>query len=36
MGYTLVALEDKLLDMYPEIQQHGLSPHLKLDEKGQE
>jgi hypothetical protein len=36
MGYTLVALEDKLLDMYPEIQQHGVSPRLKLDEKGQE
>jgi hypothetical protein len=32
MGYTQVALEDKILDMYPEIRQHGLSPRLSFDE----
>lgn len=36
MGYTLVALENKILDMYPEIQQCGLSPRLRLDEEKQE
>jgi hypothetical protein len=33
MGYSLVALENKLLDMYPEIQQNGLSPRLRYDEE---
>lgn len=32
MGYTQVALEDKILDMYPEIRQQGLSPRLSFDE----
>lgn len=31
MGYTQVALEDKILDMYPEIRQHGISPRLSFD-----
>ena len=31
MGYTQVALEDKILDMYPEIRQHGLTPRLSFD-----
>jgi len=31
MGYTQVALEDKILDMYPEIRQNGLSPRLSFD-----
>jgi hypothetical protein len=32
MGYTQVALEDKLLDMYPDIRKHGLTPRLRFDE----
>ena len=32
MGYTQVALEDKLLEMYPEILQKGISPRLSFDE----
>ena len=32
MGYTQVALEDKLLDMYPEIQKNGISVALEFDE----
>ena len=32
MGYTLVALEDKLLDMYPDIRNYGISPRLSFDE----
>lgn len=32
MGYTQVALEDKLLEMYPEIMKHGLAPRLSFDE----
>ena len=32
MGYTLVALEDKLLDMYPDIRNYGVSPRLSFDE----
>ena len=31
MGYTQVALEDRILDMYPEIRQNGLSPRLSFD-----
>ena len=31
MGYTQVALEDKILEMYPEIREHGLSPRLSFD-----
>jgi hypothetical protein len=32
MGYTQVALEDKILEMYPEIVGYGLSPRLSFDE----
>ena len=31
MGYTQVALEDKILQMYPEIMQSGISPRLSFD-----
>lgn len=31
MGYTQVALEDKILDMYPEISKSGISPRLSFD-----
>lgn len=31
MGYTQVALEDKILDIYPEIRQNKLSPRLGFD-----
>jgi hypothetical protein len=32
MGYTQVALEEKLLQMYPEIQEHGIAISLSFDE----
>jgi hypothetical protein len=32
MGYTQVALEDKILEMYPEITKHGISMGLSFDE----
>ncbi|MEW6569643.1 MAG: hypothetical protein AB1390_00490 [Nitrospirota bacterium] len=32
MAYTKVALEDKILEMYPEIQKHGISVSLDFDE----
>ncbi|OHE57285.1 MAG: hypothetical protein A2Z47_12825 [Thermodesulfovibrio sp. RBG_19FT_COMBO_42_12] len=32
MGYTQVALEDKILEMYPEITKHGISVSLNFDE----
>jgi hypothetical protein len=32
MGYSQVALEDKILDMYPEIREHGISLSLSFDE----
>ena len=31
MGYTQVALEDKILEMYPEISRSGISPRLSFD-----
>jgi hypothetical protein len=31
MGYTQVALEDKILEMYPEITKHGISMGLSFD-----
>ncbi len=31
MGYTQIALEDKILAMYPEITKHGLSLGLSFD-----
>ncbi|MEW5743884.1 MAG: hypothetical protein AB1805_00400 [Nitrospirota bacterium] len=32
MGYTQVALENKILEMYPEIEKHGISMGLGFDE----
>jgi hypothetical protein len=32
MGYTKVALEDKILEMYPEVRKHGISISLDFDE----
>jgi hypothetical protein len=32
LGYTKVALENKILEMYPEIAEHGLSVSLDFDE----
>jgi hypothetical protein len=32
MGYTQVALEDKILEMYPDIRKHGISIGLRFDE----
>jgi len=32
MGYSQVALEDKLMDMYPEIREKGLTPRMTFDE----
>jgi hypothetical protein len=32
LGYTKVALENKILEMYPEIASHGLSISLDFDE----
>jgi len=32
MGYTKVALEEKIMDMYPEISRHGISVSLDFDE----
>lgn len=35
MGYTQVALEEKILSMYPEIEKHGISVSLEFSsEKG--
>jgi hypothetical protein len=31
MGYTQVALEDKILDMYPEIRKYNISPRLSFN-----
>lgn len=32
MGYTQVALEDKILEMYPEVTKHGIAVSLEFDE----
>jgi dolichyl-phosphate-mannose--protein O-mannosyl transferase len=32
MGYTQVGLEQKILEMYPEISQHGISAGISFDE----
>ena len=32
MGYSQVALENKLLDMYPEITQKGFKPMMSFDQ----
>jgi hypothetical protein len=34
MGYSQVALGDKILDMYPEIRKYSMSPSLSFDEAG--
>ena len=31
MGYTQVALEDKILDMHPEIRKYSIQPRLSFD-----
>ena len=31
MGYTIVALKDKVLEMYPELEQHGVTVNLVFD-----
>jgi len=31
MGYTIVGLKDKILEMYPEIERHGVSVNLVFD-----
>ena len=33
MGYTQVALKDKIIQMYPEIEQHGAAVNLKFNEE---
>lgn len=33
MGYTNVALKDKIMEMYPEITKHGISVSLDFDTK---
>lgn len=33
MGYTLIALKDKIMEMYPEIHEHGISVSLSFDEQ---
>jgi hypothetical protein len=33
MGYTSVALEDKILDMYPEIRKHDIAVSLYFSEE---
>ncbi len=33
MGYTIVALKDKILEMYPEIEKQGISASLEFDEQ---
>ncbi len=33
MGYTIVGLEDKILEMYPEITRHGISISLNFSEE---
>ncbi len=33
MGYSQVALEEKILEMYPDIQQHGMELNMRFDEE---
>lgn len=33
MGYTIVALKDKIKEMYPEITKHGISVDLEFSEE---
>ncbi len=32
MGYTVVALENKVAEMYPEIEKHGIALNVVFDE----
>lgn len=31
MGYTIVGLKEKILEMYPELNQHGIAVNLVFD-----
>ncbi|MFN3740518.1 MAG: hypothetical protein ACK4TF_07600 [Thermodesulfovibrionales bacterium] len=33
MGYSIVALKDKIIEMYPEIQRYGITVNLSFDEQ---
>ncbi len=33
MPYTIVALKEKILEMYPEIERHGISVGITFDEE---
>ena len=33
MGYTIIALKDKILDMYPDVAKHGISVGLVFNEE---
>jgi hypothetical protein len=33
MGYTIVALKEKIMEMYPEIERHGISAGLEFSEE---
>ena len=33
MGYTNVALEDKIMKMYPDIEKHGISVSLEFNQE---
>ncbi len=33
MGYTIVALKDKILEMYPELQRYSITVNLTFDEQ---
>jgi hypothetical protein len=33
MGYTIVALKDKILDIYPDVAKHGISVGLVFNEE---
>lgn len=33
MGYTIVALKEKILDIYPEIERNGISVGISFDEQ---
>jgi hypothetical protein len=33
MGYTQVGLENKILEMYPEITEHGFAPMMSFDKE---
>ncbi|TAN44243.1 MAG: hypothetical protein EPN22_07085 [Nitrospirae bacterium] len=33
MGYSVVALEDKIMEMYPEISRHGIAINIVFNEE---